>query len=359
MEKVLPVLCALALACCLAGCAATDEAPDDGDGTPVHTSETLDAACDEVAFHVIGLEVPSDWTRVVDKSDRVGWACGDTAASLSLRWRAWSDLSTTAAAGEDYVRSTLEHHAARTDVVAGSGRIEELQVDGLPALRGEWQRDKDGVRRWVAKLGIITADGLLSLSFESPVSLLDDLRPRFEHVVESVRADDGAADALRDAIEDGGAHSTSTYHVGDDIEPGEYAVVPDSARTASFSVYADATRSHLLGLRRFEYLAYVTLLDGQLVDVRRATLVPTAEHRVDDVSELVSGAGRGTLRVGTDIRAGTYDLVAYRAKTAYVAVYDSSAPGAKPLSATTFEDRDEVTVEDGQYLELAYCTIAT
>lgn len=151
-------------------------------------------------------------------------------------------------------------------------------------------------------------------------------------------------------------YAPGVYMIGTDLPAGEYVLVAASAeRSAYYAVYPDASKSDILGNNNFELMDYVTVYNGQILEVNRASLVPSEEFDID-MTDLMVGSGR--FKVGRDIPAGTYRLEKNRSGRTfgYYAVYNSSLPDADIIQNNNFESNDYVTVYDGQYLEISGCS---
>ena len=96
----------------------------------------------------------------------------------------------------------------------------------------------------------------------------------------------------------------------------------------------------------------MTVEDGQYFSVKWAHFAPAADvTRPVDPSSLSDGL----YRVGTDIPAGEYKFQATD-DTGYFCVFDNSTAGRDIVTNDLFEGSQYVTVQDGQYLELSFCT---
>lgn len=149
-------------------------------------------------------------------------------------------------------------------------------------------------------------------------------------------------------------YKPGVYLIGSDLPAGEYAMIAQSSSvSAYYCVYPDTSKSDIIGNNNFELIDYVTVSDGQLLEVSRATIVPANQYSVDALQYLV---GSGRFRVGKDIPAGTYKLeVNTSRRHGYYAVYNSSLPDADIVQNNNFENNDYVTIYEGQYLEISGC----
>lgn len=142
---------------------------------------------------------------------------------------------------------------------------------------------------------------------------------------------------------------SGTYKVGTDIPAGEYAIM--SSSQAYFCVYSDTDKEYIVGNNIFSGRAYVTVYDGQVLEVSDASFmdVKDVEPRVD------WGKAEGVFKVGFDIEPGEYVLVANQGGHGYYALLDSSNPDPNIIQNDIFEGQNYVYVSNGQYLELRGC----
>ncbi len=142
---------------------------------------------------------------------------------------------------------------------------------------------------------------------------------------------------------------SGTYKVGTDLPAGEYAIM--SSSQAYFCVYSDIDKEYIVGNNIFSGRAYVTVYDGQVLEVSDASFmdVKDVEPRVD------WGEAEGVFKVGFDIEPGEYGLAANQGGHGYYALLDSSNPDPNIIQNDIFEGQNYVYVSNGQYLELSGC----
>ena len=139
------------------------------------------------------------------------------------------------------------------------------------------------------------------------------------------------------------------YKVGTDIAPGEYAVFSTGER-GYFSVCSDANGSDIIYNDNFTYNSFITVNDGEYLELSRAYAIPLSENDVE-----INTDGAGMFRVGIDIPAGEYKVIA-DADKGYYCIYPSSRHG-DIIANDNFTGQSYVTVKEGQYLELSRCRI--
>lgn len=148
-------------------------------------------------------------------------------------------------------------------------------------------------------------------------------------------------------------YPTGKYKVGTDIPAGEYFLKSTSTFGGYMCVSSDSNGSDILENAMFSTHHYVTVEDGQFLELSRASAAA-----VQDVAETFDAANleEGMYRVGTDIPAGEYSLISASDFGGYVCIYDNSGVNRDIVSNNMFEANDYVTVTDGQYLIIERCT---
>lgn len=150
-------------------------------------------------------------------------------------------------------------------------------------------------------------------------------------------------------------YSAGTYKVGSDIPAGEYCIYCVSDIGGYYSVNEDSKGDSIIGNDNFDYNAFVTIYDGQYLELSRAMAVPVSA--IDGVSYKIDTSKTGTFRVGIDIPAGEYKLINDSELGGYYCVYNNSNPDADIVTNDNFEGQTYITVSDGQYLLLSRCKI--
>ena len=146
-------------------------------------------------------------------------------------------------------------------------------------------------------------------------------------------------------------YESGAYKVGSDLPAGEYYLEATEG-SAYFCVSSDSTGDSILYNDNFSGGVYITVEDGQYFSVKWAHFAPVADvTRPVDPDSLSDGL----YRVGTDIPAGEYKFQATD-DTGYFCVFDNSTVDRDIVTNDLFEGSQYVTVQDGQYLELSFCT---
>jgi hypothetical protein len=143
------------------------------------------------------------------------------------------------------------------------------------------------------------------------------------------------------------------YKVGTDLPAGEYRVTASAASTQAYvCVYSDTSKNNIVGNEIFNGRYYVTVYDGQVLEVNRATFVVAAEASYTETTSLKEGM----YLVGKDCPAGEYRLEASSGWSGYYCIYNSSDANHRIVSNNIFSSNDYVVVKAGQYLLLSQCT---
>lgn len=144
------------------------------------------------------------------------------------------------------------------------------------------------------------------------------------------------------------AYYSGTYKVGEDIPAGEYCIFStENKRSGYYSVNADSNGDDIIGNDVFDYNAFVTISDGQYLELNRAKAIP-----VEEIGEIETNQS-GMFRVGIDIPAGEYKIESTKNDmNGYYSIYNSSEPNASIVTNNLFDGQTYVTVSDGQYLSL-------
>lgn len=147
-------------------------------------------------------------------------------------------------------------------------------------------------------------------------------------------------------------YSAGSYRVGEDIPAGEYKITCSGDIAGYYCVYTDTTEEDIVDNDNFTACVYVTLTDGQYIEVKRATFTA-----IEDAEATTTLVGNGMYKVGFDLDAGEYLITADSGERGYYAILDSSDVENKDiLTNDIFEGSTYVTVSEGQYLEISRAT---
>lgn len=145
------------------------------------------------------------------------------------------------------------------------------------------------------------------------------------------------------------------YKVGTDMDAGEYILVATTDVAGYFCVSSDANGDDILFNDNFSTNSIITVKDGEYVELSRCIAMPLEEfHKNYAVPKEASGV---MFKVGVDIEAGEYKVMAEEGETGYYCVYGDSRHD-DIIANDNFEGSAYVTVKDGQYLVLNRCLLA-
>ena len=148
------------------------------------------------------------------------------------------------------------------------------------------------------------------------------------------------------------SYSAGSYRVGKDIPSGEYKITC-SSRYGYYCVYPDSSKGDILSNGNFNTCAYVTVSDGQLLEVTGASFVAIADAKPTSIL-----SGEGIYKVGLDIQPGEYNITAQSGSGYYAVLGTVDANDSfNIINNDNFEGNSFVTVFDRQYLEISRATI--
>lgn len=146
------------------------------------------------------------------------------------------------------------------------------------------------------------------------------------------------------------------YKVGKDIDPGEYILLSNGV-SSYYQVSSDSTGSleSIISNDNFTANRYITLADGQYIQIKNGCILDPEEKNIDlDSEEMLNS---GMYKVGLDIEPGEYKVKAL-GNMGYVEVANDSKGILNSVASNdNFEGEKYVTVKDGQYLKLSNNTL--
>lgn len=147
-------------------------------------------------------------------------------------------------------------------------------------------------------------------------------------------------------------YKAGSYRVGTDITSGEYKILCSGSH-GYFCVYPDTAKSEILENGNFTTCTYVTVSDGQLLEVKGATFVS-----IEDAQPTSNLSGQGVYKIGLDIAPGEYNLIATDNK-GYYAILSTVDASIKHniIDNDNFEGNSFVVVSNDQYLEISRASI--
>lgn len=141
------------------------------------------------------------------------------------------------------------------------------------------------------------------------------------------------------------------YRVGEDISAGEYILIGNRGTKSYYEVLSnlDGTKDSILHSEEFDANRYITLNDGEILNIKDCTLVDQYVEPLD-VSKYTLN---GMYKVGVDIPSGEYTLKALKGTGIYEVVIDSTNNTSSIKDSKVFDGTIEVSLTDGSYLKLS------
>lgn len=350
------------VAVCAAGC--SSNGGQKGSASAESTKINLDETFVSGAF---GFNYPSDWEREDKEAGTYLYMPSGTGLAFFQSTDMGLDESECSDNDAKGLLDTFFEGFEKGEGIALLDKYERSRVDGHCSASAPFTIELDGeVRKGHVqcymhdkKFDCIMI-AVLEDKYDENKSLIDavldsvDIVSMPEDSKEEGSEATSAESMLTDAITEGkDSYSEGNYIVGKDIPAGEYrlyALSQNSSGSGYYCVYPDAARSDILENENFDNNAIITLADGQLFELSRATAIPFEQS---DYS-LTDSKVDGTYKVGVEMPAGTY-LLEQTGSHGYWCIYDSSLPGRVIVQNNNFSNRDYVSVSDGQYLVLVGC----
>lgn len=141
------------------------------------------------------------------------------------------------------------------------------------------------------------------------------------------------------------------YRVGLDIDAGLYLLLGDGY----FSVASDADGTDVLFTDSFYMNSIIEVRDGEHVELKNCMMIK-ADDFYSNNYRVMEGDSGGMLRVGYDIRPGTYTLITSSDNNGYYCIYPD-ARHSNYIKSDTFDNSSNVSVQYGQYLLMKECRI--
>lgn len=372
VKEAIALFAALSIAVACSACSAQDN--NNNSNTRANDAESTSASESEatttIEYKGLILQIPEDWNITDQGDDYIYWDCnGEETAVFSIGSVDYSELPGTPY-GEGMVRMAASDQQEENDVVQGTFSKESVYKGGLPAMKVSFTIENDSTNAYVTQLYISTSQALILIHGEALPSVYSEFEDSFAAVFDSVEPQSGEAAALKelegnsssdaDSNSDSSTEESSdansqalqagTYKVGIDCPAGEYKLT--ASGHGYFCVYPDTTKSDILENSNFDKCEYITVEEGQCLEVKNATFI-TLENAEPSTGTL-SGSGR--YLVGFDCPAGEYTLTQTGANPGYYCINDNSTVNASIVQNNNFEGNDYCTVVDGQYLTLSRCT---
>lgn len=157
------------------------------------------------------------------------------------------------------------------------------------------------------------------------------------------------------SVSRGTQYGPSVYKVGVDIPAGEYKVYPNGGR-GYFAICTDANCDDIVRNENFNGQMYININHGQFLELVRCYAVPVAEAPKYNANSGVYGDGE--YKVGVEIPAGEYRVIAEAGQRGYYAIEKPKYNGDRDIiSNNNFTNAAYVSVQNGQILNLTRCSI--
>lgn len=141
------------------------------------------------------------------------------------------------------------------------------------------------------------------------------------------------------------------YKVGKEIPAGEYTLVVDGSLGGYFAITKDSSGklSSIKANDNFTTNSIVSVKNGEYLEVKNAVIYHYGDVKIDTT-------GNGMFKVGKDIKAGEYKIVAEDTATGYG--YVEVSKNAKHILSSiitndNFTGNKYIKVKNGQYLKLS------
>ena len=148
-------------------------------------------------------------------------------------------------------------------------------------------------------------------------------------------------------------YGESVYKVGTDIPAGKYKLFVDQGR-AYYAICKDPNCDEIITNDNFYKQAYISIKNGQFLDLRRCTAVPLDEAAMFDGTVYTSGE----YLVGEEIPAGEYRLQADSGTRGYYALVTLANDGSRKINSNgIITNAAYIQTRNGQILVLSRCTL--
>lgn len=142
-------------------------------------------------------------------------------------------------------------------------------------------------------------------------------------------------------------YSEGTLKVGSDIPAGEYVIFKKEAEWNGYYRLASAKDSTIKN-DLFETNSIISIKEGEILELNRSYAVPIDKAKVDISNE-------GCFKVGLHIPEGVYKIeIIDEINTASYCIINSNREFD---NVKYFKQNENITVEDGQYLNLRNCKL--
>lgn len=363
-KKIAVLLAAILSMTSFAACGSTDSSKEEA-ASSASTSEESEAELDETTtMDDITFSVSSDWRKEKSENGGYTWYAKDLS---------FFQVNTSDAGDGDETKflAALYISFKRMDGVTEYSDPEAVEIGGANGVKFSINMDVEDYGERTMKLycmvynkknynflftsmdedscdisdyedDIISSISFAEKSTELEASVITETTTKATTTTEKVT--EKATEPIKETVE----YYSGTHKVGEDIPAGEYCIfATKSKRSGYYSVNSDSNGDNIIGNGIFDYNAFVTVSDGQYLELSNAKAVP-----IEDVDKIETNE-TGMFRVGIDIPAGEYQVIPTKeGSSGYYCIYNSSEPNAPIVANDLFEGQAYATVSEGQYLVL-------
>jgi len=338
--------------------------------TPDPTDEPVSMEASE--FKGVKLSVPNDWVKTENADNVVFVTSYKDTSLLSLNI---SEFDSEIDVSDSTFRNGYIIGLSSVDGYEAIS-TKDITINGYNGFEHRFYAESSGKSLDTIFYGIGKGNKLVGLMFGIVSSADDSTKEQFESdilaILESIDLSELSADIIGKESQseptskvdivgtptpDTGAdiswHSDGMYKVGTDIEAGQYFFKTSGTRRGYYCVSSDASGdlSSIVDNDNVDNFSLFEVSDGQYLEVKHGKIAPA-----DQIEPIGATDGKyiaGTYRVGIDIPAGEYNLIADTDKKGYYAVLSGLSGGVSDIvSNDNFEGNAYVTVSDGQYLKI-------
>lgn len=325
-----------------------------------NNDDNSETTTQHVTLDKLEMDIPSDWSKEDGSNEnQVRYWEADKAAFV--------DLSTNT--------TTLK---TNTDYLTSEQQFLDFYASNFPP-EGEWEQVDSGDESDIYQAEVSANDfhGYIRVIFSSNYGSVviavtnPDKFSEFENtlksIVESAKISNASkpdfsanATAVNEDTEEKASkaskettkYQAGSYRVGKDIPAGEYKIYAEGS--GYFCVYPDTSKSKILENDNFDTCNYITVSEGQLLEVDDAYFVA-----IEDATKTTVLKGNGVYKVGLDIEAGEYNIKATRSNGGYYEILSTvdASVNHNIVDNDNFTGNSFVSVSNGQYLGIGGASI--
>ena len=150
------------------------------------------------------------------------------------------------------------------------------------------------------------------------------------------------------------SYNAGKYKVGKNLDPGEYILFSAPFRKGFFAIFIDADNMDVISKGSFDINTILTVEEGD--DLVIADCIAIFADDYYSMRRINLNQSGGMLKVGADMQAGEYDLIAQDNKTAAYRIYNDMR-FRLIAEEGEFSKTCQISLEENQYLELVNCFV--